>query len=118
MKKVTLHFRARNLKTPGNCHYFELEILNFITVDHIQLDWACACPIMQSLFFQTDFSSACLLLPRSTASSSSLGLRPVASIAVGRGEIREEAEAGGGGDPSEPQEHVTTKKWLLPDVRN
>ena len=41
------------------------------------------------------------------------------SIAVGRGEIREEAEAGGGGgDPSEPQEHVTTKKWLLPDVRN
>ena len=109
MKKVILHFRARNLKTPGN---------NFITVDHIQLDWACACPIMQSLFFQTDFSSACLLLPRSTASSSSLGLRPVASLAVGRGEIREEAEAGGGGDPSEPQEHVTTKKWLLPDVRN
>ena len=57
-------------------------------------------------------------LPRSTASSSLARLRPVASIAVGRGEIREEAEAGGGGDPSEPQEHVTTKKWLLPDVRN
>ena len=72
---------------------------------------------MQSFFFQTDFSSACLLLPRSTASSSSQGLRLVASIAVGRGEIREEAEAGGG-DPSEPQEHVTTKKRLLPDVRN
>ena len=40
----------------------------------------------------------------------------MASIAVGV--IREEAEAGGGGDPSEPQEHVTTKKRLLPDVRN
>ena len=40
----------------------------------------------------------------------------MASIAVG--EIREQAEAGrGSGDPSEPQEHVTTKKWLLPDVR-
>ena len=55
-------------------------------------------------------------LPRSTASSSLARLRPVASIAVGV--IREEAEAGGGGDPSEPQEHVTTKKRLLPDVRN